>query len=217
MSIPNQICILLVSASLCLSGCFTAGKYRAYSGSKRPKDRIAVLEGYHHVYPYGVGFYETWVVIIGVSGGGHYDPKRTTVVELLPGEHCVGVRWWTGGQFWLGPGPLIYAPPSDDSARQSPSFRYASGRYMEIATNVGGGDKQEICFTALAGRQYQIKHNKQQRADQVGELHWFWIIDKADGSIVAGQPPPDGMVDPNDLAEPVPRDQPAPVGPPPRL
>ncbi len=210
MSTRTQICILLVSVSLCLNSCAIADKYRAYSGAKRPKDQIAVLEGYHHVYPYVFGTYETWVVISGVSGGGHYNPAETTVVELLPGKHCVWVRWRTGGEVWL-PG-FIQTPPRGDPGGQSPSFRYASGWYMDTAAKTGGSDKQEICFTALAGRQYQVEHNKQQGPDQEGDLHWFWIVDKADGSIVAGQPP-DGMVEPNDLTTPVPPDQPESVRP----
>ncbi len=189
--VNGHILTVLFMMAFCVTGCSTAARYRAFEGPDYPQDQIATLKGYHHVYVFGIGHSEQWLSIFKVDGEYPPDRMHTTVIELLPGEHCVSVVWFRGGKFYLAPPVKVVA----DKPQNAPSFstvshiQYASAGQNQAADSTEFfNDRRELCFMLMAGRTYEVRHTVQHEFEEV-EKHWFWIVDQSNGEMVAGQTP----------------------------
>jgi hypothetical protein len=193
-SIGRKVFLALFVITL-LSACAT--DHLAYEGNDRPDEEVAVVMGGHLVIPVIFAVIEYWVVITDVDGNGNVDSKRVTEVELLPGWHCLAVAWYDlsggiGGSSGAGMQGPFGAESLEWGFRPVGLEEDLEDGWMTGSVGRSKYVTDEICFQALAGHRYKIKHEKDQRGWGLRSYrtkHWFWIVDTLDDLVVAGTPP----------------------------
>jgi hypothetical protein len=161
--------VLLVLSVIFLVAC--SGTYRAYKGSKKPPDLIAVViagdtkprerergwDNWSSEMPAALMWTYGYVEIWKVDNKIVPQSKRKRA-ELLPGHRCIGISFRREYIFIRD------------------VWREETGHY-------------ELCFDADPEHTYIANHAYSEETD----IDYMWIIDQVDGRQVAGKwSPPDG-------------------------